>query len=234
VADNALDVIPDPLVTPVLALLYDAINADLAIDMAAAGVPVENAVSTTSHVPFTLTMVGAGALPALHCYRVRSRSSQQTVQWVNHTSTLQFVYATPAAGREQLDVRWPLLDRVWHSMLRALKRGYHPAHAGGDLVLLEAGVVRIDLSTAIKREAFIEAGQQTFPGFVAELDVVWRDANDIDQGPFFPALSFDALLFTDRPVDTETEADVHARAVLPAGVPPGKDFPPPDDWSLKP
>lgn len=232
-ADNALDVIPDPLITPLLALLFDAINADLALDMAAAGATVEDAVATTSHVPFTLTLEGAGVLPALHCYRVRTRSVQSTMYYLDHGSTLQFVYCTPPAGRDMLDVRWPLLDRVWHSLIRTLKRGHHPAHQADADVLLDAGVVRVMVQTAIKRELFIEGGQQTYPGFVAEVEVVWRDANDQDQGPFYPALSFDAQLYTDTE-DTSGDPDVIARVLTDAGEahPDGKDFPRPPDWSL--
>jgi hypothetical protein len=235
-ADNALDSLPDPLITPILALLYDAINADLTAEMTAAGVPpdlLEPAVQTTCKVPFTLGMEGSGVLPALHCYRVRTRSVQTTMYYLDHGSTLQFAYATPPTGRDMLDVRWPLLDRVWHALIRTLVRGSHPAHMGGADVLLDAGVVRILRQTAIKRELFTPDGQQTFPGFVAEVDVIWRDENDQDQGPFYPALSFDAQLYTDNE-DTSQDPDVIARVLTDAGEadPAGKDFPRPPDWSL--
>jgi hypothetical protein len=230
---NALDVIPDPLITPLLALLHDAINADLAVDMTAAGVPVEDAVLTTSHVPLVLPLEGAGVLPALHCYRVRTRPVQTTMYYLDHGYTLQFAYATPPTGREQLDARWPILDRAWSSLVRTLKRGHHPAHMADADVLLDAGMVRVAVQTAVKRELFVDGGQQVFPGFVAEVDVVWRDDNDQDQTPVFPALSFDAQLFTDTE-DTSGDPDVIARVLTDAGEadPDGKNFPRPPDWSL--
>lgn len=229
---NALDSIPDPLLTPLLALLKDAVNADLALDMAAAGAPVEAAIATVSKVPFTLSLEGEGTLPALHAYRIRSSTSRATFVHLNHVSRLQFAYATPATGRDLLDARWPLLDRVWHAMLRALRRGGHANHAAGADVLLDAGVVSVALTGAFKREAFIEGAHEVFPGFVAEVDVTWRNALDVDQGPFFPVLSLDAQLYVDRDVDLDSAPDVHARAVTPAGTPPGNNFPEPDDWSL--
>lgn len=229
---NALDCIPDPLITPILGLLKFAINADLAKDMVHAGVAVEDAVASTSPVPFALNMEGEGQLPALHCYRVRSSSSQYSIAYTNHTSKLQFVYASPAAGRDLLDQRWPLLDRVWHSLIRTLKRGIYPGYEGGIDVMQDAGVIRTDLATTNKREIFIEGGELTYPGFIAEVDVIWRDANDMDTGPSYPALSFDHRFYVDQP-DTSGTPDVIARSVTEAGESAGgRTFSRPSDWSL--
>lgn len=229
---NALDCISDPLITPILALLQYAINTDLAKDMANAGVDVEDAVATTSPLPFALDMEGEGQLPALHCYRVRSSSSQYSISYTNHTSKLQFVYASPAAGRDNLEARWPLLDRVWHSLARTLKRGMYPGYEGGIDVMLRAGVIRTDLSTSNKREIFVEGGELSYPGFIAEVDVVWRDANDMDPGPTHPALSFDHRFYVDQP-DTSGTPDVIARSVTEEGeTEGGRNFSRPSDWSL--
>lgn len=229
---NALDCITDPLITPILGLLKFAINADLARDMVAASVDVEDVIKTTSPVPFALPMEGEGVLPALHCYRVRSKSSQFSIFFTDHTSTLQFIYASPAAGRDNLEARWPVLDRVWHSLIRTLKSGSYPGYASDADVMLDAGVVRVALATTNKREIFIEGGGLTYPGFIAEVEVVWRDGNDNDQTVYPDATSFDGRIFVNTNGDTSGTPDVIARAVTPAGTPPGRVFTRPTDWSL--
>lgn len=213
---TALESLSDPLIAPVLALCKDAINADLADAMEAAGVTPEDAVRATAPYPFALRIEGAAVLPALHCYRVQSRSTQFSVVHVDHVSRLQFTYATPGIGREGLDERWPLLDRVWRALLGALKSGSHAAHADGADVLSDAGVVKVDLGTTRKLEVFIEDGNHTFPGFIGELDVTWRDGSDVDTGSLYPALSFEAKVFADGVSETG-DPDAVSRALTPIG-----------------
>lgn len=226
-AVSALDVIQDPLITPILALLRAGINADLAADMATQGVTPEPAIATVSPVPFVLGREGDGVLPALHCYRIRSRSKQTTLFYRDETATLQLVYVTPATGRDQIEQRWPILDRVWRSLVRTLRSGY----LGGVDVLGAAGVIHVAAETANKQELYIER-QESFPGFVATIDVVWRPADESDVGTVYPALSIDGQLFTDTDGVTTGTPDVISRVVLPAGDPPGRSFTRPTDWSL--
>lgn len=233
-AVGALESLTDPLLGPMLALLKDGITADmLALTVEAGAEDTRAAVKTTVARPFVLGVEGEDVLPALHCHRIRSRSSQFSAVYVDHIATLQFMYVTPACSQELLEPRWALLDRVWRSMLRTLRRGSHPAHAFGADVLDDAGVVRINLLTAVKREAFVEQGEYTFPAFVAEMDVTWRDGTEVDQGPLFPALSFDTQIFVNTDGDTTGTPDVVARSVTDAGQDEGGTvFPRPDDWSL--
>jgi hypothetical protein len=234
-AFGALESLGDPLIDPILALLKDAVNAEiLALTTAMPAEDARAAIQTTSRRPFVLGVEGEGALPALHCYRVRSRTSQFTAVHLDYINTLQFTYATPACSQDLLDERWAILDRVWRIALKALKRGKHPAHNSGADVLEAAGVVKVDYATGRKQEAFIEHGGSTFPGFVAEIDVTWRNPADEDTSALYPALSFDSQFFVDTDGDTSGTPDVIARALTEAGEadPDGKDFPRPSDWSL--
>lgn len=236
---GALESLSDPLIDPILALLKDGINADVAALVAAvspAASDTRAAVLTTKRRPFVLPMEGEGVLPALHCYRVRTRSSQFSIVHTDHTSTLQFTYATPACEVGSLDARWALLDRVWRMIVRMLKRGKHPAHEDGDDVLEAAGVIRTNLAASRKLEVFLGSDAQAFPGFIAEVDVTWRDAAEEDPGELFPALSFDGQFFVNVEGDYTGTPDVTARAVTDAGESEadndGRDFVRPDDWSI--
>lgn len=210
---SALDSLVDPLIAPLLALLKDAINADLAAEMLALDLVPEDAVQTTAPHPVPLEIAGQLALPMLTCFRVRSRSRVATFSHTDQVNTLQFGYLTPATSREQLDERWPLLDRVWQSLLRTLNRGSHPAHLAGAPVLEEAGVVRIATEAALKLELFAEAGDYSYPMFRGEVDVTWRDTSPFDTSGLFPALSFEHEFHIDRPVD-EGEPDVVSLALI--------------------
>jgi hypothetical protein len=233
-AFGALESLGDPLVDPILSLLKDAVNAEiLTLTNAASAEDSRAAVLTTSRRPFELSMDGEGTLPALNCYRVRSKTSQVSIVHIDHIETLQFTYATPSCAEDLLDERWAVLDLVWRRALKALKDGKHPAHNGGADALESAGVVRTAYATAIKREAFVAHGGNTFPGFVAEIDVTWRPADEQDNATYYPALSIDGRIYVDTVNgDTSGTPDVIARAVTPAGTPPGRVFTRPSDWSL--
>lgn len=211
---SALDQLPDPLITPLLALLADAANADLSAEMVEAGLTPELVVATTAPHPVALEILGETALPLLACYRVRTRSRRFSIAYVDHTYTLQLAYLTPAAAREQLGARWPLLDRVWSSLLRALRRGRHDAHQAGANVLGPAGVLKVDLATAQKLELFAEAGDFTYPMFRAEVDVVYRSASEIDTSALYPALSFTHHFYVDG---GGGEPDAVSVSLTPAG-----------------
>ena len=213
---SALDTLSDPLVTPVLALLKDAVNADLRAQMLLAGVEPEDAIVSTAPHPVELEIAGESPLPMLTCYRVRSRSRQFSFSHVDHTSTLQLSYITSATAREQLDERWPLLHRVWTAILTTLARGHHLSHQEGASVLLDAGVIRLDPATAQKREVFVAGGDYTYPGFVAEIDVVHRDGAELDTSTLYPVLSFTHRFHIDEGSE-DGEADVTAISLTPAG-----------------
>jgi hypothetical protein len=231
---GALETLGDPLLDPILGLLQDAVNADLAPLAQALGGDGAPFIKTVAPRPFDLSEIGDDALPALYAYRVRSRTRQGTFVHRDHLATLQFHYITPAVAQELIDNRWPVLDRVWRVALRALDRGHHSAHQNDAPVLEDVEVIKIDLTTAQKREAFTPGGNNTYPSFLAEIDVTWRDGAESDLGALHPALSFDAQIFVDTEGDVSGTADVIGRALTPAGAedPEGREFERPADWSL--
>lgn len=240
-AYGALESLDDPLIDPILALLKAAVNADIAAALPVApDEPSDEraAVLVTRRMPLELAAVGEGETPVLACYRVRSKVTQFTAIHTDHIDTLQFVYASPSCDQDLLDERWAVLDRVWRSALRALKRGKHPEHEDGEDVLEDAGVVRVDYATAWKREIFVPHGGLTYPGFIAEIDVTWRPEDEQDSTVYPDALSFDGKIFVDTDGDYTGDPDVIARAVTEAGIAvpgtgdEGRDFETPDDWSL--
>jgi hypothetical protein len=213
---SALDGMVDPLIGPMLALLKDAINADLAAEMIALDLEPEDTVQTTAPHPVPLEIAGQLAMPLLTCFRVQSRSRVATFLHTDHVNLLQFGYLTPATAREQIDERWPLLDRVWRALLRTLANGAHPAHQAGAPVLTNAGVVRISTDSAKKLELFAESGDYAYPMFRGEVEVVWRDASLVDTSALYPALSF-THEFNVNGGSEDGEPDVVSRALTKAG-----------------
>jgi hypothetical protein len=186
---SALDTLHDPLITTLLALSKDAINADVALEADPAATP-EAAVATTAPHPIPIEIIGETAMPILACYRVRSRAARRSLHLYDHTQTLQWIYVSPSTAREQLPMRWPLLEHVWQALFGAVTTGAHPAHADGAQVLAPLGVIEMPLPRILKREFFYDAGDYAYPAFVAELDVVVQDDSALDTSGLYPALSF--------------------------------------------
>lgn len=191
---SALDTVEDPLLTPLLALLADAINADLAAEAPPSATP-EAAVASTAPHPVPIITVGETALPVLSCYRVRSRARRRSIAYVDHTTTLQFSYLSASTAREQLPARWPMLERVYQALVKALVAGTHPAHAAGAEVLEPLGLIDVLLPSLQKRELFAEGGDFTYPMFLLEVDVVVQTSDFTDPSTLWPALSFEAGIY---------------------------------------
>lgn len=211
---SALDTVEDPLITPLLAFLKDAINGDLAPEMPPGNTP-EPAVASVAPHPVALEIAGETALPLLSCYRVRSRTRQRTVTYVDRTVTLQFTYVSAATAREQIEARWPLLERVWVALESALLEGAHPAHAGGANVLAALGVIEVPLGTSQKREGFQPGGDFAYPCFIAEVDLLVQSSSAPDTSHLYPALSFQSDLYIGGV--TEAPPDVSAISYTPLG-----------------
>lgn len=212
---SALDTVEDPLITPLLAFLKDAINSDLSPETPPATTP-EPAVATTALHPVVIEIAGETALPLLSCYRVRSRSRRRSVTYIDRTVTLQFTYVSAATAREQLDARWPLLERVWVALEGALLAGAHPAHEDGANVLTPLGVIEVPLGASQKREAFQAGGDYTYPCFVAEVELVVQTTTTADTSHLYPALSFQSDLYIGSV--TEAPPDVSALSYTPLGA----------------
>lgn len=211
---SALDTLEDPFLTPLLALLMEGVNADVAA-LAAPDAEPEPAVRSTAPHPVALEIAGESALPLLSCYRVRSRGRQRSIAYVDHTVTLQIAYTSPATAREQLSARWPLLEVVWQSILGTIRRGYHAAHQGGIEVLGPLGVIEVPLASAQKRELFAADGDYAYPSFLAEVDVILQTASFEETGTLHPALSFTHNFYLDGVRDDVP--DVAAISFTPEG-----------------
>lgn len=227
---SALDTLEDPLITPLLALAKDAINADVALDVDPAATP-EAAVATTAPHPIPIEIIGETAMPILACYRVRTRVSQRTVHLYDHTQTLQWVYVSPATSREQLPYRWPLLEHVWQALLSAVTSGSSAAHKGGAQVLEPIGVIDLPLPRILKREFFYDNGDYAYPAFVAEMDVVVQDDSALDTSHLWPALSFQSDIYlgdvTTDPPDVSVISYTPLGKLVRAGVIDEEDLRPP-------
>jgi hypothetical protein len=214
---SALDTVADPLITPILALLKDAINAELAAEVPVdPDIVAEPAVATTAAYPVSIEMAGETALPILSCYRVRSRASQRTVAFVDHTLSLQFTYVSAATSREELEARWPLLDRVWRTLEATLREGSHAAHAAGAAVLSGLGIIDVPLQSALKRELYQPGGDYAYPAFVAEMDLVVQASSLADPSTLWPALSFQSDIYLGDVADDP--ADVRVISYTPIGL----------------
>ena len=218
---SALDTVEDPLITPLLALLKDAINSDLGAEAPSSdgdgdAVVAEPAVATTQPYPAPIEMAGETALPQLSCYRIRSRGRRRSIAYVDRTVTLQFTYVSAATAREQLDERWPLLERVWVALESALLAGRHPMHAGGDDVLGVLGIIDVPVEAMQKREFYAPGGNFAYPAFAAEVDVVVQTAPGADTSHLYPALSFQSDLYIGGV--TSAPPDVSALSYTPIGA----------------
>lgn len=220
---DALESLPDPLLGPLLPLLKDAINSDLRVEQTAAGVApadLKDVVVQAWPNAVTLEILGQAALPVLAAFRLRARSRRATVTFWEHTYTLQFEYVTPQTALEQIDNRWPLLDRVWLALMDTLCRGTHADHtpAPGDPVMEDSGLVRVLTETALKQEMYAESAGYAYPMFRATVDVVCqsnRSRTDIDD--LGVANTVRAMFWTDPEVDdyaTTVTPDVVADADL--------------------
>lgn len=184
----------DTLLTPLLEFLQAAINADLnevMIDEAGESQP---AVASVLIRPQALDQDPDGA--RLSCYRLRTRSKRVSFGHVDHVSTLQFDYVTPSCGAEQLDDRWPILQRVWGSLVRAMSDGSHEAYNEGQESLSRCGIIFVDISSAQKVEIYAD-GEVAFPAFRGSIDVTWRDGYAVDTADMYPALSWTNLVYAD-------------------------------------
>jgi hypothetical protein len=194
----ALDSLPDPLITPLLQFLQIAVNADLREQMATVtlqpGVEAEDVIQTIAPRPLDLLVDGDGKLPMLGCVRTKVRSKQVTFGFKENYTTLRFYYFTPATNVDQLGERWPLLNRVWESMIRALEVGKHDDyHAGADL-LEELQITWVNFESATKQELHAERGQFAFPAFIGDIEIRTRMAAAW-AGTLYPTLSFLTKMF---------------------------------------
>lgn len=218
----AVDVVRDTMLTPLLALLMAAVNSDVGAVMSHDGGVTSDAIASTQLHPLDLG-ISPDNKTILSAYRVSSRPKRVTMQRIDHIVTLQFDYMTPSAGHDQLDERWPLLDKVWTKMVDTLAAGRHADHLDGEDVLATAGITFVDLASARKVELYAAGGEFTFPAFRASIEVTWRNGARTDTSHLYPALSFTSSLHqATENEDGETVLDgepiVTVISYTPAGI----------------
>lgn len=213
----AVDVVRDPLLTPLLALLAAGINADVGEIMVHDGGQSVPAVLATQLHPLDLTTTPDGG-PFLSAYRIRERVKRTTMRHLDNIATIQFDYVTPSCGKGQLDSRWPILTQVWKSLIATLDAGKHSAYEEGRDIGAEAGIVYVDLSTASKVELYADQ-ETTFPAFRAQVDITWRNLSGADAYELYPALSFAVAIVPaeEEPGVPGDEHQVDAVAYTPIG-----------------
>lgn len=201
--ETPLERVPDELLTPLLAFLMVAINASVGLVMLSASGDSVPAIGETLHRPQDLKME-PGNTPRLSCYRVRSKPKRTGFGTIEHVATLQFDYISPSCGAEQLEERWPLLDRVWCAALAALDTGSHADWEGGDSVYDRAGISFVDIASAEKQEFYVDGGGFTYPGFRAQLQVTWQPSDAEATETLYPLLSFTSKIHEGDNTDPTT------------------------------
>lgn len=209
-----LDSTTDPVMTHVLGLVQAAVNADFKADDAL--FEADEVIKSTFPYPIELSQgLGDLSMPALGCHRKTTRDRRFSVVHTDKVSIFRFTYMTPACAKEQIEERWPLLEKVWQKMVNALNAGHHPAYLDAAPVLVDAGVIRIAPDSFTKQEFFADAGTYAFPSFWGECEVTWRDPDAQDTSTLHPMLSARGKLQVDG---NEGTPDVDFIAYTPVGL----------------
>lgn len=166
-----LDSTKDRFLSPLLALLQDAINSDLEEE----GLDAGQAVQHVAPYDMPLELAGELSLPALSCFRMRTALRRHSAIHLDELVTLRFRYITPGTARESLDERWPLIEHAWRSLVRTLEHGYHSAHRDGVRVRDEIGIVWIAWEQTNKVEMYADSGEFAYPAFQADVVMQVRD-----------------------------------------------------------
>jgi hypothetical protein len=215
---KAIDQTRDPITSVLLPMLQAAVNADLSAYFAASGIGDTEAVRTTQCFPISAQVTASvEETPVLACFRSRNRRQYTTLRHLDHYATLTFQYLSPACSFSDLGARWPVLSRVWMSIVDTLRDGSHPAWENGAPALENCGLVRVDEDTADEQEIFGRDGDYAYPMFSATIAVVWRDTSNWRFGS--SAVKFRSLtanLYTESNPETGIDPDVAVLVEAPA------------------
>jgi len=86
----------------------------------------QDAIMRTFGAPLPLAMMGMSILPCLSVYRLRD-IDQDKGDWIfQDLTTWRFDYYTPATALNHIDLRWPILRRVWNIILGTCRVGASP------------------------------------------------------------------------------------------------------------
>lgn len=220
----ASEQLPDPLLDPLLALLKDAVNTELAEQFEAAGIEAEDVIASTLRRPVNAGDVvvapASDSLPVLVGFRMREQPFRRTFGHLDYRTTLRLQYIGNACAIDQLNKRWPILSATWRAAFDALCAGHHEAHADDDRVLDAAGVVWLN-EAPFKTEGYLPGGDAVYPIWEADVVLDWRDL-DKEAGrtrDLYPVLSLDARITQQLEDDgREPAGDVVFTAYTPAGL----------------
>lgn len=177
----------DPQARALRLLLGGGLNAELEPET---GEPVVRA--TYGWPAIDAQRVHALAHPALAIWRETETSLQRSVHHVDELVTWRIDYALPATPLEHVDARWELLQEVWATILRLVRRGHHPAVADDASLLVDAGFVEVDMTRG--REPRVQyllpaTDRAVFPAFQGRIHLRHRDDIDISGLPYASLLA---------------------------------------------
>ena len=145
----SLDSFTDTRLSALLMLASGAANAD---HEATAEEPVVRGAVAAPMDPATL---GQMNLPALFAYRQNAAADEESQYDLNTDATYVVDYWLPVTGIDRIALRWPLLDKVWETIAKAIQGGMHPDVSSGVDVMRQAGLTaalgnttRVDFSRA--------------------------------------------------------------------------------------
>lgn len=132
-------------------------------------------VRTHNHpIPSELANVDQTPMATVYPRRdaVEVRSSKHRLDAV---TVFRIEYVLPPTPLENLDVRWPILRRVWRELAHLLCAGRTPSLEANAAVLELAGVTELDLTDAtVTYEPYVGGGQ-VYPALAADITVRSRD-----------------------------------------------------------
>lgn len=199
----------DVSVSTLLMLCKGAADADL---LATIGGPAVERV-----IGHPVLNVPAGGYPVLMIHRASEIGMEQGQTRWNPLTTFEIRYIAPVTTDTNISARWPLLHRVWWSMIAAMQQGYHPSVSSGAKVMSQSGLTMIlgEGARVVYQRLPGDTGG-VYPSFVASVqmseavdDTIGTvDVDDLD--------AFLALHTTLAPSDaTATTPDLEQTVTLP-------------------
>lgn len=161
----SLDTATDDLVDGLRAIARTEVTAALA--SLTGDVP---AIRETRGLPIPLEMLETAALPVLGVFVEREASVATTSRHVDRLLTVGFEFFAPATPLAKLDLRWPILRKVWDALLETIGDGL----LAGQAVLEGIGVLNVDVETATVDYDFATDGASAYPHFLGRISIRQR------------------------------------------------------------
>lgn len=177
------DTARDVVIAGLRALALTTVTSELVSTFGAAN----PAVRSTHGFPIALDQLRSLKLPAMSVYVERARVLS-VGRHRDHRLSVVFEYVMPPCGLDKMNARWPALRAVWTALLRSMVDGVEgttttPVTLEGEATpttLQAVGITGIADETAECAFAFVAGGSETYPGFVARVEVTARDEAALD------------------------------------------------------